>query len=204
MTSVAVLVLGKSGEELSRFRARNPHIEANDTRFVYVANPGKIHGGMGQIGNRFIDEATEDIVSLIHADTTFGPGAIEKFAEAAAKGAVVGMVGCTRKEVLWSRGPGGKVITLDCCSVFMPRRVDLRFDDVTFDDFHCCVEDLCMTARQLGLEIEVPGEIEAHHSGGMVYDHQLSLGWLQNHGAYRKALTEKWLGHEVFTTCDRL
>jgi len=208
--TVAVLVIGKSDEEVSDFMAKSPHV-TDEARIVLVSNPGMVHGGFAQIANKFIDESTEDIVGMVHADTTFAPGSITAFAAVAARGCVTGMTGRSRDgRYRWSRVlpeeeptgggihgySGGVVSTLDAGSVFMPRRDDLRFDGELFDGFHCVVEDLCLHAQyRLGMGVVVPIGIMATHVGASTG----RPGWIDDWFRYQAKLFEKWRGYEVHT-----
>ncbi len=201
--SVAVLVLGKSEEEVEQFKTRSPDA-LSEARFVFVANPGKKLGGYATIANAFLDECTEDVVGVVHADTGFGPGAIRGLVHAALDhgGQLVGIVGRANpcaddpdpwKSYVWGVGGGGAVSTLDSCSVFFPRALALRFDGATFDDFHCVVEDLCLQARARGIGSFVP-PVQAGHIGGSGSD-----VWATAFNLYRDKLFKKWPKDTIYT-----
>jgi hypothetical protein len=201
--SVAVLVLGKSDEEIADFKARSPDA-LNEARFVFVANPGKKLGGYATIANAFLDECTEDVVGVVHADTGFGVGAIRGLVHASLQhgGQLVGIVGRANpapgetdpwKSYVWGSNGGGPVSTLDSCSVFFPRALALRFDGATFDDFHCVVEDLCLQARVRGIGSFVP-PVQAGHIGGSGSD-----VWASAFNNYRDMLFRKWPKHTIYT-----
>lgn len=124
--SKAVLVLGKSDQELNEFRARNPHA-ASEVRLDLVANPNKVRGGYAAVANAFLNAATEDVVGVVHADTTFGVGVLRSmFREAfCAGGRLTGMVGRSFDGFVWGKDGGGEVSTLDSCAVVMPRSIGL-------------------------------------------------------------------------------
>lgn len=194
--SKAVLVLGKSDQELNEFRARNPHA-ASEVRLDLVANPNKVRGGYAAVANAFLDAATEDVVGVVHADTTFGVGVLRSmFREAlCAGGRLTGMVGRSFDGFVWGKDGGGEVSTLDSCAVVMPRSIGLRFDGDHFDDFHCCVEDLCLQALKLGVKTYVP-PLYAEHIGFI----DRAADWMQNYWHYRKVLADKWKGTRFITT----
>ncbi len=198
--SIAVLVIGKSDEEIAWFKEQSPHVE-EEARFVYVSNPGRRHGATAAIANPFIDSATEDVVAVIHADTTFAPGSLKKFASMASEGPyLVGIVG--RREqtpgepfsgYVWCNDGGGEVSTLDSSSVFFRRDLGLRFDGVTFPDFHCVVEDLCLQARAKGVR-SVVGDAKASHLGSAT-----EPTWNAEFYKYRDRLLQKYPGQQIFT-----
>lgn len=206
----AVLVIGKTDEEILAFSRRNPHA-ATEAKMHLLSNPGMKHGGFARIANQFIDEATTGVVGMLHADTTFAPGAIREFCRVASQGHIVGMVGREGKSpyrYLWSylapgdvpddplKGIGGEVSTLDACSIFMPRKPELRFDGATFDGFHCVVEDLCIHARhRLGMKIVVPVGVVADH----LADSNRNQKWMNDWFSYRSKLVEKWRGIDFHT-----
>ncbi len=193
--SIAVIVLGKSDTEIEQFSERSPHA-AEEARLVMVSNPGKRHGGYATIANPFFAEAPEDVVGIVHADTSFAPGTLEGFAGSAMDGDIVGIVGRSiGGQYVWGRAGGGVVSTLDSCSVFFAKRYDLRFDGVVFDDFHCCVEDLCLQASARGITSRVP-HLVADHIG--VLDRPPE--WMPNYARYREALVRKWIHVPFMTT----
>lgn len=80
--SRAVLVLGKNTQELNDFSARNPHA-ASEVRLDLVANPNKKLGGHAAAANAFLDASTEEVVGVVHADTTFGVGVLRSMCQEA-------------------------------------------------------------------------------------------------------------------------
>jgi hypothetical protein len=193
--SLAVLVLGKSDHEIVGFQKRSPHAES-EARIVLISNPGKRHGGYAAIANPFIDAASEDVVGVIHADTTFAPGALTTLAAVAMEGRVVGLVGAgpSGGEV-WGKHGGGPASTIDSCSAFFPRKMGLHFDGATFDDFHCLVEDLSLQACAAGYSCYVP-PVQAEHIGYI----DRPADWIPNYRRYRQLLAQKWAGRTFFTT----
>ena len=199
--TIAVLVIGKSDEEVESFKAGSPHAE-QEARLVYVSNPGRRYGATAAIANPFIDSSTEDVLSVVHADTSFAPGSITAFAASAVdNNCVTGIVGRIDPSrafegnmgYIWCGGPGGIVSTLDSCSVFFRRTWDLRFDGATFDDFHCVVEDICLQARKKGIPALVP-QIKASHVGTAT-----EATWNDNFWKYRQKLLDKYPGEEIHT-----
>jgi hypothetical protein len=198
--SIAVLVIGKSDEEIEDFKRKSPHVE-QEARMVYVSNPGRKFGGTAAIANPFLDAATEDVVAIVHADTTFAPKALGVFAKAAVdRNCLTGIVGRTAltpgepfSGYVWCTDKGGSVSTLDSSSVFFQRSLGLRFDGQVFNDFHCVVEDLCLQARAKGVQSYVP-RADASHLGTAT-----EPTWNDNFWRYRQKLLDKYPGAEIFT-----
>ena len=198
--TVAILVIGKSDEEIEGFKAASPHVE-QEARMVYVSNPGRRYGATAVIANPFLDAATEDVVAIVHADTTFEPGAVGVFAAAAIDNnsltGIVGrnkpMPGAPTMGYTWCAGGGGYVSTLDSCSAFFRRTLGLRFDGSTFDDFHCVIEDLCLQARAMGVRALVP-HAKASHVGTAT-----EPTWNDRFWRYRQKLLDKYPREEIHT-----
>jgi hypothetical protein len=163
--------------------------------FSRVSNSQKTP--LATIGNRFLDSAKwAAVIGLCHADTSFGPGAIESFAGTAHAGAIAGIVGIDSDRVYrWSKDNPGQVSTLDSCAVFLRRDLGLRFDETVFDGMHCHVEDLCLQASRAGIPVIVP-PAEADHVGART----LIAEWQSDYRLYRDKLSEKWAGVEFETT----
>ena len=198
--TVAILVIGKSDEEIEGFKAASPHVE-QEARMVYVSNPGRRYGATAVIANPFLDAATEDVVAIVHADTTFEPGAVGVFAAAAIdNNSLTGIVGRNKPMpgdptmgYTWCAGGGGYVSTLDSCSAFFRRTLGLRFDGSTFDDFHCVIEDLCLQARAMGVRALVP-HAKASHVGTAT-----EPTWNDRFWRYRQKLLDKYPREEIHT-----
>lgn len=164
---------------------------------------------LSHIANLALDLCQSDVFGLCHCDVAFGDGALEAFTVAAMSGAVCGIVGIDLKGVyhcsyndgrddwwagaLTAGGPG-RVSTLDSMAVFFRKDLGLRFDEKTFDGFHCHVEDLCLQAAARGIPVIVPAA-DARH-----LNHEQSREWLDDYRRYRAKLAEKWQGTEFRTT----
>jgi len=196
--TIAVLVIGQNEEQIQEFRTKSPHVES-EARMVYVANPARKFGGTAAIANPFLEEATEDVVGVVHADTSFSPGALDVFARTAVdQNCLTGIVGRRAPSpahhgYVWCIEGGGFVSTLDSCSVFFRRTLGLRFDGVIFNDFHCVVEDLCLQARARNVQSYVPA-VQAGHVGGGG-----DGGWSNQFWNYRAKLVAKYPGVEIHT-----
>lgn len=156
-------------------------------------------GGQGAIYNRVAERTECDVVGIVHADTTFGPGALSTFAATAAEGKVCGLVGrALDGRYVWSRevSRAEAVSTLDGCSFFAQR--GRCFDEKTFPSFHCGVEDACLAAAKCGLPVVVPRASAYHHSS--TTGTYLNPEWQAQYWATREKLVAKWPGREFQTT----
>jgi hypothetical protein len=150
---------------------------------------------MAAIGNHYLQDCP-DVFGIVHADTTFHHYAIDTFWRVARLGYVTGMVGIDRhKGYIWSKAiPSITFVeTLDCCSVFFRADMGLRFDDKTFDGFHCYVEDLCMQAHARKIPVVVPPAEASHHE-----DSTNDSVWRGEYFRYKDKLLAKW-GRNVLT-----
>lgn len=167
-----------------------------DTELILVAN---IKGeSLSSIANRYLLKS-RDVFGLCHNNTWFGPGSLEIFTRTAMEGKVCGVVGRIlenrsrwQDEYHWCQAGSAKVSTLDGCAVFFPVRSGLRFDEKTFDGFHCHVPDLCLQAQKIGMEVVVP-EADASHKDS---DHTSteSTAWQRDYWRYVALLEKKWKG----------
>lgn len=197
MPTLSLTVVAKNHEELAAFSLE--HVRDSVDELVLLSNPDARFGGYGAIGNHALTTSRCDIVGLVHADVTLGPGALESFAREAATGAIAGMVGITRDgEYVWCRAvqEPRTVSTLDSCSCFVKRDTLVRFDEKTFDSFHCCVEDFCLTAAAAGLPTRVPPAPGCDHLG----TNWPKPDWMADYSMYRRRLMEKWIGRDFRTT----
>jgi len=195
--TISLVVVAANSQELGEFKFQ--HVIPAVDELVLLSNPGGIFGGLGKIGNYYISHARGDVLGLVHADTVFGPGAIAIFAAAAIQGSVSGMHGRTIKgENAFSPGRPAEVSTLDSCSVFFRRASNLRFDDKTFDSFHCCVEDFCLEAGAKKCKIVVP-QADAKHLSLRYVSKETT--WRSKYSEYRAKLNEKWK-HVKFAACE--
>ena len=80
------------------------------------------------------------------------------------------------------------VCTLDACCIVIDARHGLRFDDQTFDELHCHVEDYCLQCHDAGLGVLViPAELE--HLSATSSARGTRWG---SYDVYRRRLDEKW------------
>jgi hypothetical protein len=82
--TLTLVVVAKNHEELAKFSLENVRDSVDE--LVLLANPAARFGGLGIIGNHALDTSRCDVVGLVHADTSFGAGAIEAFHTEAIRG----------------------------------------------------------------------------------------------------------------------
>ena len=180
--NLTLVVVGKDHESLARFSGN--HLEAVSTS---VLLPNVRNEPLSAIGNRYLDMAGAHVIGLVHADTWFGPGALETFERVAAAGAVCGIVGRDIEGVYrWANVNPGPVSTLDCCGIFLRADLGLRFDEKLCTSFHMHAEDLCLQAHAAGIPVVVPSAKAGHYGIG-------SRGaWAEEYSRFRRALCAKW------------
>jgi len=183
------------------------HVGAAETHLVI--NYRKIP--LSTLGNYFLDHRRPecDLFGIVHADTWIGPGCLDILCKCASQGSVAGLVGFSlvqaeankeHKGHVWSWINGRRfdlldikpclVSTLDSASCFFAIASGLRFDEKTFDGFHCHVEDLCLQAQSRGMPVVVP-QCSASHTGN-----QKLQNWNdylhQDRRRYTEKLAAKW------------
>jgi hypothetical protein len=178
---LSLLVTACEPKDLTEFMSKNPHVIEECSELTLLIAKDHRLGGQARIGNRLLESASGNVVGLVHADTTFGPGDLPRLAETANEGKVCGMVGrSTLDDVgicsgyVWGKDIQSEtsVSTLDGCSIFLPRGIGCRFDDKTFDGFHCVVEDFCLAVEDLGIPVVVPKLESANHVGKSTFSAQ--------------------------------
>lgn len=190
--SLALVVVAATQADLDRFD--RSHI--GDATLIAIVNTAR--ESLARIGNRYLASVRSPVLGLVHADTTFGPGALAALTAAAERGAVAGLVGRDVEGVYrWSAKNPGAVSTLDACSVFLRRDSGLRFDEQTFDGLHCHVPDLCLQAQQAGIPVVVPAADAAHRGtkGTPTWP-----AWYREYEGYQERLLAKWQGVRFMTT----
>lgn len=169
---------------------------------------------LSEIANVILGECRTPVFGLVHADVFFdSPMArvadpakvfrpdLEILAECALAGKVCGIVGADLlpQRYWWGHSlPDGAehpVSCLDGSSIFFRTDLGLQFDEVTFDGFHCHVEDLCLQAHARRISVVVPA-VKTDHAGRSTYD----PGWQAQYRVYRQRLAEKWNGTVYQTT----
>jgi hypothetical protein len=210
MSNLTLVYIAKDQAGLDFFSLRHFRFHgAPQVDVEYIGWANDAGSPLSKIANEMLDRCKSPVFGLCHADAVFGPGALDAFVAEAMRGAVCGIVGRTieglyrvsrrpMRDSWWDgkarmAGPG-PVSTLDCMAVFFRRDLGLRFDEETFDGFHCHVEDLCLQAHARGIPVTVP-LADAHHR-----NHTQSWAFLADYRRYRLKLTEKWAGTEFQTT----
>jgi hypothetical protein len=192
--TLALAVVAKSDGELSSWLdAHIDHVGREVAEFYPIANPASVLGGYGQLCQAKLDIARSVVFGAVHGDTRF-PDGFSAFVASAMSGHVAGMVGSTAKRNVWSRdelrpvrnGKPMSILCLDGCSIFFRRDSGLAFDTITFPGHHCCVEDVCLTARERGMILDVPRAAGEHlGTSATLGKGTTNRAWL---GDYAKAL----------------
>lgn len=191
--TLTLVVVGKNADQVRGFKLDN--VIGHVDELVVIDNREMRYGGQGIIGNRYLDSCRSDVLGLVHADTEFGPESLRIFAKQAAENTLAGIVGRSLEGAyIWSK-QGGKVSTLDGCSVFLRPNLGLRFDPVIFDGFHLCVEDLCLQAVARDIQVIVP-VANASHIGLSTFEPH----WQKQYRVYQARFKEKWQGVRYATT----
>lgn len=87
------------------------------------------------------------------------------------------------------------VSTLDSSCIFFPTDLGLKFDEKTFDGFHCHGEDICLQAQSRGIPVLVPAA-NAWHACSDVN----GPNWGKERDVYYRRLKAKWPQLEFATT----
>jgi hypothetical protein len=208
--NMTLVVIAKNSKDMTGFH-RDYTYEVSD--LVSVINYR--NEGLASIANRYLYTSKSDVFGLCHADTYFNDGSLRIFHDCSVGGAVCGVVGQADRfkdphSIVWSHQWGSPsesqlesgwprsttgpcpVSTLDCCGIFFPRLSGLKFDEVTFDSFHCHAEDLCLQAHNYGMRVVVPAAKTGH--GSPVPN---DSNWGAQRDVYYGRLKAKW--KNVFT-----
>lgn len=195
-SQLILLVVSKDRDGIKRFFEWNP-FPVPDIAVVPVVNRGTV--SIPQLANTALSlDLGYDAVGVCHADTRYSIIALERFKDTALTGKVCGMVGRhLQGGYIWSKDVTRpvEVSTLDCCSVFFRRDSGLRFDEETFDGFHCYVEDLSLQAHAKGIPVVVPPAKASH-----LEESTRNPEWQADYKIYRKRLAIKWAGTVFETT----
>jgi hypothetical protein len=98
--------------------------------------------------NTIIDKCNTDYLILIHQDVSFHPNLLrdlDRTISIVPDFGAIGIVGVDgARRYYWSKNDTiYRVMTLDCCFIVINKKHGIKFDDVTFNDFHQYVEDYC-------------------------------------------------------------
>lgn len=193
MKDLTLVVVGKDWREIREFDMTH----VGPGTLVLVANQES--RSLAAIGNYYADRVQTPVLGLVHADCLFGPGALASFTQTAMEGSVCGIAGVSMGcKYRWSfESSPGAVSTLDSCSVFFRPDSGLRFDEKTFDSYHCHVADLCLAAHARGIPVVVPSA-DASHRGTAWRNNRDH--WMPQYHIYRARLGAKWKGTDFVTT----
>ena len=86
-----------------------------------------------------------------------------------------------------------EVASLDSACILIDQNHGLFFDEQTFDDLHCHVEDYCFQQRFLGRKIVVCKVSNCNHYGTTTNKLQAGCGW-GKYSLYHERILRKWHG----------
>lgn len=195
---LSLLVVGRDRASLAAFLARNPYAVKECGELILLDNSFWRFPSQAALGNWLIENAHGDVAGMIHDDTAFGAGDLERLGAAALGGKVAGLVGRALSDnvgvaggYVWGKDVAAEtpVSTLDGCSVFFPKAIKARFDPMAFNRFHCAVEDFCLSAAAAKYPVVVPALSNATHEGIATVR---SGEWQKEYRVYRDRLQQKW------------
>lgn len=210
-TPFTLTVVTKNDAEVETWKSIDTSC-VNDLRILRNAGGP----GYGVVGQFYLDvhraaHGNRGIYGIVHGDTYFEPGALERFAKVAREGNCAGIVGVTLdhhyvwckadREPEWHnegttvRYGGGEVCCFDGCGIFFPVLDGFDFDPFTFDGHHCVVEDMCLNARLRGMKLIVP-DAEGDHRAS-----RASPEWYKSFVIERKKLLKKYDGKIEWRQC---
>lgn len=218
MLDLTLVVIAKNDEDMRRFRQAHWYL------LEYEAVVNRRGRSLASIANEHLDASNQSVFGLCHADMVFCPGSLEAFYECAKTGAVCGAcgrsfshrdpdVGPGDSSYVWSKDWGrptarqlaagyplnpkgpAQVSTLDSSCIFFRHDLGLRFDEATFDGFHCHGEDICLQAQSRGIPVLVPAA-GAWHACPDVN----GPDWGKERDVYYRRLKDKWPQLEFVTT----
>ncbi len=102
--------------------------------------------------NDIIDKSETDLIALSHEDVSFSPNllsCIDQTINEVEDFSVLGLVGVDFEgNYCWSKEDEiFELCTVDQCFFVIRKSHGVRFDEVTFDDFHLHAEDYCQSCR---------------------------------------------------------
>jgi hypothetical protein len=154
--------------------------------------------------NKALSKTTNQYIFFVHADVTFKPTLLQGLTDSIKAQPNFGAMGIygalwqgqRRVIVKANTTTHHEVKTLDSCGILINRQHNLKFDDVTFDDFHFYVEDYCCQVIEKGLKVYTFLEDRInHHSATMTI---MGSNWGRCR-EYKNRLRKKW-NKEIPTT----
>jgi hypothetical protein len=192
-------VIGKSHTEIEAWsNSHRQHLFGTVDHFVSFVN-GNRFGGYGSICQKILTYARSigvEAVGFVHGDTGFPRGFNAFFEAAFEPNKVVGIVGASKGRTnVWCSNPDPRpmIHCLDGCAVFFRADAQIDFDPATFDGHHACVEDLCLTARERGMQLVIPYGV-AEHAGTTHMPpgaNRANEAWMADYHHYRLKLLKK-------------
>lgn len=197
--TLSLTVLGKDHTETALWIERHTKYLSEIDDFNLVTNAGSRFGGYGKIGQAALVAARGlgvEVFGMIHADTVFYDG-FEAFVASAKSGKVCGFAGAAMgRRNVWSKDPGLRppICLIDASSIFFRCDMPLDFDFATFDSHHCVAEDVGLTAREKGIELEIPRS-NVEHLGSSLFrpedKGQVNKAWINAYKTYLPKLRAK-------------
>lgn len=129
------------GFSLENLQGKFSVIKATDNKFSAAKNY-----------NYIIDKSQTDLIAFAHEDVSFSPDLIsclEETIKEVGDFSVLGLVGVDFEgNYHWSNeGEIFELCTVDQCFFVIRKSHGVRFDEITFDDFHLHAEDYCQSCR---------------------------------------------------------
>lgn len=215
-TQLAIGVLNHDDEVFNRFVNQSLHELSDETEVI-------IKSGLPPAAayNQILDECSAQHVLFCHADVLFDQAFIDAAKEAICKMPNYGALGvCGVKKPLFRKreycfsqeDKTPTVTTLDSCCILINKDNELRFDEVTFDEYHHFVEDFCMQVKYVlkrkthliasNFSNKTPPPLDTKKINYFYHDDNTfsseGARW-GNWDRYKKALNAKW-GRKVLTT----
>jgi hypothetical protein len=169
------------------------------------------HIRLARYYNRVLDSARHDRILFCHPDIEFPPGALSQMCglfDARLRCGAVGVVGISLGgRCLWSGSycKPKQVSTLDSCAIMVDRRQGFRFDEQTFDGFHCVVEDYCLQVEDQGYGSYVAAPFPCAHWGATLLENAGRCeAWMSDFLEYSQRLERKWPRRLYCTTAGGL
>jgi hypothetical protein len=163
--------------------------------------------------NSIICDSKTPYIILTHQDVTFSPNLLERISSTIDflkdDFGAIGMVGVdSERNYRWStEGNIYELDTLDCCFLVVKKDSPVKFDELTFNDFHLYVEDYCAQQKKLGKKIytidifsreDDPQKKYQLEENSFLNHHSFTLSKLGpawgRYMEFRRILEEKWPG----------
>ena len=157
--------------------------------------------------NEIIEKSPNDFIILLHEDMSFTSDLLERLdltnKTLNGKWSSIGVVGSDYESLHYKNNWSNdqtifECSTLDCCFILINKLQNIKFDTITFDEYHLYVEDYCLQARKhTGLgsftmlmnSHDTSKESDISHYGAITS--KLGPAW-GNYASYKRKLLHKW------------